>query len=53
MTQIISKRKKWVEKLNDGSVDKYIVQLELDLENKNDITMREFNDMVSSAACRT
>ena len=48
---------KWEEKqyyrLDDESLDKYIVQLELDLETTNDITIEEFNAMVSSAASRT
>ena len=39
--------------LDDESLDKYIVQLELDLETTNDITIEEFNAMVSSAASRT
>ena len=47
---------KWEEKqyyrLDDESLDKYIVQLEIDLETTNDI-IEEFNYMVSSAACRT
>ena len=38
--------------LDDESLDKYIVQLELDLETKDDI-IEEFNAMVSSAASRT
>ena len=48
---------KWEEKqyyrLDDESLDKYIVQLELDLETTNNITIEEFNAMVSSAASRT
>ena len=51
------RRGKWEEKqyyrLDDESLDKYIVQLELDLEATNDITIEEFNDMVSCAASRT
>ena len=51
------RRGKWEEKqyyrLDDESLDKYIVQLELDLETTNDITIEEFNAMVSSAASRT
>ena len=49
------RRGKWEEKqyyrLDDESLDKYIVQL--DLETTNDITIEAFNAMVSSAACRT
>ena len=51
------RRGKWEEKqyyrLDGESSDKYIVQLELDLETTNDITIEEFNAMVSSAASRT
>ena len=51
------RRGKWEEKqyyrLDDESLDKYIVQLELDLETTNDRTIEEFNAMVSSAASRT
>ena len=47
---------KWEDKqyyiLDDESLDKYIVQLELDLETKDDI-IEEFNGLVSSAASRT
>ena len=47
---------KWEEKqyyiLDDEYLDEYIVQLELDLETKDDI-IEEFNAMVSSAASRT
>ena len=51
------RRGKWEEKqyyiLDDESLDTYIVQLKLDLETTNDITIEEFNAMVSSAASRT
>ena len=51
------RRGKWEKKkyyrLDDESLDKYIVQLELDMETTNDITIEEFNVMVSSAASRT
>ena len=51
------RRGKWEEKqyyrLDDESLDKYIVQLELDLETTNDITIEECIAMVSSAASRT
>ena len=50
------RRGKWEGKqyyrLDDESLDKYIVQLELDLET-NYITIEEFNAMVSSGASRT
>ena len=51
------RRGKWEEKqyyrLDDESLDKYIVQLELDMETKNDITIEEFNAIICSAASRT
>ena len=51
------RRGKWKEKqcyrLDDEYLGKYIVQLELDLKTTNDITIEEFNAMVSSAASRT
>ena len=51
------RRGKWEEKqyyrLDYESLYKYIVQLELDLETTNDITIEEFNAMVSSATSRT